>query len=181
MFKSNSGFTLIELIVVIVLLGILAVTVFPRFINNSSDAHLAVFKSTFGSFKSAMNSTNILWVVRGSPTDNNAINVDGDLDYNSLGYPAGIDDGAQVSTASDCLDIFKGILQTNLVAEVPVGDGPGIKNLSAVVDVAVTNNSGTCYYTFVSQSKSVGFNARQFRYLYRTGSVIEWAPGYTLN
>ena len=36
---ARSGFTLIELIVVIVILGILAVTAAPKFMNLSSDAN----------------------------------------------------------------------------------------------------------------------------------------------
>jgi prepilin-type N-terminal cleavage/methylation domain-containing protein len=181
MVKNNLGFTLIELVAVIVLLGILAVTALARFVNLSSDAHLAVFQSTFGAFKSGMNSANLVWITRGSPTGVNAINVNENLDYNNLGYPAGIDDGSQVSTPSDCLAIFENILQTSLVAEVPVGDGAGIKNLAPSVDVAVTNNNNVCYYTFVSESKSIGYNARQFRYLYTTGSIVEWPAGFTLN
>jgi MSHA pilin protein MshA len=43
-FKVNHGFTLIELIMVIVILGILAVTAAPKFINISSDANLAILK-----------------------------------------------------------------------------------------------------------------------------------------
>lgn len=51
--KRNQGFTLIELIIVIVILGILAVTAAPRFLNLSGDAKLSVLQGVQGTIKSA--------------------------------------------------------------------------------------------------------------------------------
>ncbi|WP_275441547.1 prepilin-type N-terminal cleavage/methylation domain-containing protein [Psychrobium sp. MM17-31] len=178
--NKQQGFTLIELIVVIIILGIIAVTALPKFVNFSTQAHLSVFKSTFGAFKSAMNSQHLLWITRGSPKGTDALNLNGDLDFNSFGLPAGIDDGANVDSPKDCVDIFNSIMNASALLAVPINDGNGIKNLSQDVDIAVTNNSSICYYTFVTESKEVGYNARQFRYLYTTGEVIEWPNGFTL-
>lgn len=62
---KNKGFTLIELVVVITILGILAVTAAPRFLNLSSSARIA----TLEGIESAIRSVN------------QQINVMGELDY----------------------------------------------------------------------------------------------------
>ncbi len=49
--KTQQGFTLVELIIVIVILGILAVTAAPRFLNFTKDARLAVLDSISGAIK----------------------------------------------------------------------------------------------------------------------------------
>ncbi|MGR5127935.1 type II secretion system protein [Photobacterium swingsii] len=50
---KNKGFTLIELVVVIVILGILAVTAAPRFLNVQRDARIAALNGFKGAFYAA--------------------------------------------------------------------------------------------------------------------------------
>ncbi|AXB32515.1 type II secretion system protein [Vibrio campbellii] len=51
--KRQGGFTLIELVVVIVILGILAVTAAPRFLNLQDDARNATLEGLSGAIKGA--------------------------------------------------------------------------------------------------------------------------------
>lgn len=51
---KNSGFTLIELVIVITLLGLLAVVAAPRFIDLSSDAKASVIQNISGNLATAI-------------------------------------------------------------------------------------------------------------------------------
>lgn len=53
--KNQNGFTLIELVIVIVLLGVLAAIAVPRFVNLEDDAQEAALNATAAAISSAMN------------------------------------------------------------------------------------------------------------------------------
>lgn len=52
--RENQGFTLIELVIVVAVLGILAVVAVPRFINVTSEARTAVLNGLATTMKSAV-------------------------------------------------------------------------------------------------------------------------------
>jgi len=77
--KKQQGFTLIELIVVIVILGILAATALPRFIGVQSDARIASVNGVAGALRSAVSLVQAKYLIVGSSAATTVTMSDGTL------------------------------------------------------------------------------------------------------
>lgn len=111
--QYQKGFSLIELVIVIVILGLLAATAIPRFLNVTEEAEDASVDGVSGGLATAVSFVRSQWEVDGRR--NNTVVLDGAtirLDTR-FGYPTGTDGNYNATnmTEARCSEVFNNILQ----------------------------------------------------------------------
>lgn len=129
---KQAGFTLVELIVVIVVLGILAATALPKFVNVSQDARRASVEGITGALRSSVSLVQAKYYAAGNTTATTVTMQDGSTVAVAAGtgIPAGT--AAGIGAALQSLDGFT----------------PDYTTATAVTFRPTNGGSATCQVTY---------------------------------
>ncbi len=165
---NTKGFTLIELVVVILILAILAAFVLPRFATLEEDAQRSSVEATSASFNVGVRNVHLQWNAAGSPgAVQDFIKISdplvlGDLSVNAAGWPAdtrGV--SLTLNSQADCIDVWRAVLASNS-EEIDSANGSDYQ--------AIYNGSNRCTYIY---QKNTAFT---ITYDSNTGVVVSNTP-----
>lgn len=138
--KKQQGFTLIELVIVIIILGILAVTAAPKFINLQSDARVSALQGVKGAVQSANSLVYSKAAIQGKQNSDQEIEVDignGNKVPTKFGYIVGTSAAVKAATQLDDKDW-----------SIQSSGG------TVTISQADKNDAGTCVFEYIAPSSS---------------------------
>lgn len=157
--KTNQqGFTLVELVVVIIILGILAAVALPKFMDVTTQAHESAVDGAAGGLGAGVALFHAQWVANGhtAATVDVAGFGDDDVSSNADGWPVSTDNSTNAPSSGDCVAIWNGLMQSP--PSVATGTGS---------DYRAVSTGGECQYTYQLDASAT----RRIDYNYSTGNV----------
>lgn len=167
--NRSRGFSLIELVVVMMVLGILSVVALPRFLSLSSEAHTGVYQGAFAAFRSGIKLYHSAWLShgqQGAVTDLSTFG-DGKVDSNEQGYPAGTNFNGTLSGAN-CGELWESLLESDLSTR-PALNGSFDGDTSK--PIKYWYGPGLCYYIYVGEKNEAGVDLPTLTYTLSTGET----------
>lgn len=149
--KAQKGFTLIELVVVMVIVGVLAATALPKFINVSGQSHEAAVAATGGAYATAIAMVKSQYVANGSIGAVTTVQGFGnnDIAANAQGWPEEPQPGGTtLDNAGDCKDLWDSLMQNPPTSATTTSANP--KYLATFSGSA--GATATCTYTYQDAS-----------------------------
>lgn len=164
---DEKGFTLIELVIVIIILGILAVVAIPKFINLQDDARKSAMAGQFAAFESAVSLYHSGWAAAGNSTAVEKLVGfgQGDVSSSPTGFPFSTS-GTSTNVHKACGELWHGITTTDFT----IGYVEDADLMTSDVDIAYTYRPDECIYRdlyFIQRGEST----KVMNYYFNTGKV----------